>query len=272
MVRTARLSSAGRACCTRNAVRCCHLRLTFIVRARYLTRQARLRGGDGRAARSRPMRRGGAGAALGRADGHGGGGRARPCRFAAGAGGREGRFPHRGPRQRPGAHRARLADGDSPLRHVPAEALRRALGSEVFRTGGEADLAGRGRRTDLRAHATGACPAAGPLLRGGGGDAGGPAPAARPARRAGVHDVARHHAGAGAASAGGHGPRLRARLLPGLLAGTRTPRQPRLFHRRHPEGGGGRRRGLAPRGADATAPWSAAPCRWPTWKPPRRSS
>ena len=36
---------------------------------------------------------------------------------------------------------SRLADGDSPLRHVPAAALRQALGTGAFRTGGETDLA-----------------------------------------------------------------------------------------------------------------------------------
>ncbi|MBD0275332.1 MAG: nucleotide sugar dehydrogenase, partial [Acetobacteraceae bacterium] len=36
---------------------------------------------------------------------------------------------------------ARLADGDSPLRHVPGAALWRALQNGSFRTGGEADLA-----------------------------------------------------------------------------------------------------------------------------------
>jgi UDP-N-acetyl-D-glucosamine dehydrogenase len=37
---------------------------------------------------------------------------------------------------------ARLAEGDSPLRHVPAARLRRALDAGRFRTGTEADLAG----------------------------------------------------------------------------------------------------------------------------------
>ena len=36
---------------------------------------------------------------------------------------------------------ARLSDGDSPLRHVPAAALRRALLNGSFRPGVEADLA-----------------------------------------------------------------------------------------------------------------------------------
>jgi UDP-N-acetyl-D-glucosamine dehydrogenase len=57
---------------------------------------------------------------------------------------------------------ARLAAGESPLRHVPAPELRRALRNGGFRTGGEADLAnadavlicvptplGPGRRPDL---------------------------------------------------------------------------------------------------------------------------
>ena len=39
------------------------------------------------------------------------------------------------------ARLARLADGDSPLRHVPAAALWRALQNGSFRTGGDADLA-----------------------------------------------------------------------------------------------------------------------------------
>ncbi len=39
------------------------------------------------------------------------------------------------------ARLARLSAGESPLRHVPAAALRRALGKGSFRPGGEADLA-----------------------------------------------------------------------------------------------------------------------------------
>ena len=70
-------------------------------------------------------------------------------------------------------------------------------------------------------------------------------PAARPARRPGVHDLPGHHARAPGAAARGVRPRRRARLRPGLLARARRPGPwPGARFAHDPEGRGRPDRGL----------------------------
>ena len=147
---------------------------------------------------------------------------------------------------------AQLNAGDSGIKHVPGNAIVDALKAGKFRA--TADFSelpvpdailiavptplSRHREPDLsyvenstRAIATRRC--------------------GRPARRARIDDLARHHRRGDAADpGGGSGLKSGRDFYPGLLAGARGSRQPGLRHLDDPEG---RRR----RRGDALAIWSA---------------
>ena len=113
---------------------------------------------------------------------------------------------------------------------------------------------GDGRDPALRADPAGQRPGAGHDLRGPDRRGGRRAAAPGPARDPGIDDLSRHHGRAAAADPGARRPQLGPRLLPGLLAGARGPRQPGLLHRAHSQGGRRRRRGRAPARQGALRP------------------
>ena len=147
---------------------------------------------------------------------------------------------------------ARLAAGDSGMRHVGSAELGAALRTQGFAVTGEwARLAaadavlicvptplGPDRQPDLSAVEAAARSLAWQL---------------RPGQLVvlGIHHLARHHAGGGAADPGIDRAALRRGLLPGLFAGAGGPGQHRFPHRRHPPRGRRRRRQCAAPGGDA---------------------
>src|SRR5207249_4660976 len=97
---------------------------------------------------------------------------------------------------------------------------------------------GRRRHRHLRADAARQVEGAGHLLHRGRRRRRGDDHPRRPARRAGVDDLSRHHARDPAAALRGARADRRRGLLPGVLAGAHRPRQPGVDAARHPQGRG----------------------------------
>ena len=98
---------------------------------------------------------------------------------------------------------------------------------------------------------------------------------ARPTRRAGKHDLSRHHARRDAADPRRRRPEGRQGLLPGLQPRARGPGQSGLLGRGHSQGGRRHRARERPAGRDALSRrrWSGScPSRAARWPRPARSS